>query len=224
MKKTAMMAIVFVMVLVTSAIAGTSVQLMHDFEHDQEQVTLTGQHELPYKFKVFGFVDFTTNPGDLDTVDKEADFTNYFGRMFLTRTLMKNASLMVQTTEGSAIEPIVMPGISLHAKADRGMVMVRLLPCRFDIDSNPGTIQFGTVGLNYQLNLIDKKVFIRGFADYNIMHENKDLPGFLELITENQLGVNISKKTAVFVELRLKMFQDLDDYQGFVIGGEYLFY
>jgi len=223
MKKIVMTVIVLVMVMATSAIAGTSIQLMHDFEHDQEQVTLTGQHELPYKFKVFGFVDFTTNPGDLDTVDKEADFTNYFGRMFLTRSLMKHTLLMIQATEGSAMQPIVMPGISLHAKSDRGMVMVRLLPCRFDIDSTPGTIQFGTVGLNYQLNLIDKKVFIRGFADYNILHENEELPLFLELVTENQLGVNTSKKTAVFMEYRLKLFQGIEYYQGLAIGFEYRF-
>jgi hypothetical protein len=220
----AVMAVV-VIFSATSAMAA-QVRLAGYYDtREQENITLTVSQQLKNGFAVWGFVDLWTNRANSATkTDDQADFTSFYGESNLNYGLNQNWRLMLELNDGSAVSAVLRPGILYVTQVPTGRIGFKLLPYRLDlVDQEPAPDSSGQLGLNWRFDWLGNKVFFEGFADLNWFWENQK--DFYPLVTEPQLGFNLSQNTAFLVEYRYSNLNALtkEADQGWGIGLEYRF-
>jgi hypothetical protein len=214
--------VMVVALFATQAMAGVRLAGYYD-TREQENTSTTIYSSLPHGFGLWGFVDFWTVRADSDLdIDDEADFVSFYGEANVNYALSKNWQLMLELNDGSAVPANLRPGLRYWIPLENGKVGIKVLPYKFElVDLDPMPDPSGQVGIAWRLNFFENKMFFEGFADVNWKWEKQE--DFYPFITEPQLGINLTKNTALLVEYRYAALNPVTRVadEGWGLGFEY---
>jgi len=208
---------VMVILVATQAMAGGRIAGYHDPVRDQEMLSFEGWTALPHNFGLYGFVDITTNRGDSD-LENQADLTDFYGE-FNIHYKINDLRIMAEFDDGTGMPMLFCPGIQYWVPTDKLQLAIKLLPYRVNLVENNDEAN-GLIGVFWRIDFLDKKMFFEGMIDITYTYENQT--DYFPLIIEPQLGLNLSKNTALVVEYTYNNFA-LEDDHGLRLGGEFRF-